>query len=303
MLVLLIPWLLLFLLIAAAILFFCKRFILGGSIFFIVVILNTLFECIPVRLCPINKEYNSKCISVFCFNIDAIKEGAEEKIPWIANLIKQYNPDLIFLSEYREKDYKLLGSCLSEIYPYSTNIRNIGHGFFSKYPLTPQQILKENDNDIGIYSTILSIGKNTVYVFGCHLASNNFTKDRNYLPPKNIDDLHSFFAYLKNISLASKKREGECELLIEKLKNRKPTIVMGDFNDIAGSSALNLLKDAELVDGWWNGGVGYGPTIHSPLPYRIDHIMFSKEITLKKIQVVPNGDFSDHDALYAVVEL
>lgn len=39
--------------------------------------------------------------------------------------------------------------------------------------------------------------------------------------------------------------------------------------------------------------------IHKPLPYRIDHIMFSEQFKLQKIEIVSSEGLSDYDALYA----
>lgn len=82
-------------------------------------------------------------------------------------------------------------------------------------------------------------------------------------------------------------------------KNLVPTIVMGDFNDVPGSPTLNILERAGLKDAWWEGGCGYGATIHHPLPYRIDHILHNDGLKLKSIKKIVTQDLSDHDALVA----
>lgn len=47
------------------------------------------------------------------------------------------------------------------------------------------------------------------------------------------------------------------------------------------------------------GGLGYGATIHYPLPYRIDHIMYNDRLRLKSIRKIDAKGLSDHDALVA----
>lgn len=56
------------------------------------------------------------------------------------------------------------------------------------------------------------------------------------------------------------------------------SVVMGGMNDISGSSCLRTLADVGFEDAWWNGGFGYGATIHKPLPYRIDHIFYNDDL-------------------------
>lgn len=76
-------------------------------------------------------------------------------------------------------------------------------------------------------------------------------------------------------------------------------IIMGDFNDVSGSKPLNILEDAGFKDAWWDGGFGYGATIHHPLPFRIDHIMYNDGVELVEIKKVDSNGLSDHDALVA----
>ena len=78
---------------------------------------------------------------------------------------------------------------------------------------------------------------------------------------------------------------------------------MGDFNDVGGSKALRTLENAGLRDAWWEGGLGYGATIHKPLPYRIDHFMYSSELNIRNIKVISSNGLSDHDALYVEIEI
>lgn len=71
---------------------------------------------------------------------------------------------------------------------------------------------------------------------------------------------------------------------------------MGSFNDVAGSEPLRKLSKAGFSEVWWKGGIGYGASIHHPLPYRIDHVMY-KELELKSIQMINANGISDHDTL------
>ena len=79
----------------------------------------------------------------------------------------------------------------------------------------------------------------------------------------------------------------------------RATIIMGDFNDVSSSPALRTFQAAGFQAAWWKGGMGFGATIHYPLPYRIDHIMYNDRLRLKSIQKIDAKGLIDHDALVA----
>ena len=62
---------------------------------------------------------------------------------------------------------------------------------------------------------------------------------------------------------------------------------------------MNAFGMMDMKDAWWHGGFGYGATIHKPLPYRIDHILYSTDITLNGIKIMEKNGLSDHDGLIA----
>lgn len=70
-----------------------------------------------------------------------------------------------------------------------------------------------------------------------------------------------------------------------------------------GSPCMKVFAEAGLRDAWWESGLGYGATIHEPLPYRIDHLMYGNGLKLKGIEKVCSKGLSDHDALVAEFEI
>ena len=69
-------------------------------------------------------------------------------------------------------------------------------------------------------------------------------------------------------------------LIHEMQKTERPIIVKGDFNDVGGLSVIKMIERSGLKDVWWQGCAGYGATIRSPLPYRIDYIFYNPNLTL-----------------------
>ena len=109
--------------------------------------------------------------------------------------------------------------------------------------------------------------------------------------------------YCRNFKGATHLRELEAESIVNDIGGKKKIVVMGDFNDVCGSGVLNIFHTAKLEDAWSNGGFGYGATIHLPLPYRIDHVLYGEDLKLKGIKIIETGQYSDHDALVATFDL
>jgi len=138
--------------------------------------------------------------------------------------------------------------------------------------LEKQDILTDGNQTVGVYKSSVKMDGDTIVLYGCHFASNNYTADRQYITPDSINSRSDFETYIKNIELASNQRVREAKILAEDLSFDYNILVMGDFNDVSGSPALQTLESAGLKDAWWEGGFGYGATIHRPLPYRVQEV-------------------------------
>lgn len=140
--------------------------------------------------------------------------------------------------------------------------------------------------------TTLHVKEDSVCLVECHLSSNNYNESFEDVRVSNDT------GYMTSIPYASGLRKQETLEIVSSLPGCK-VIVLGDMNDVWGSGSLSILKDANLKDAWWEGGFGYGATIHRPLPYRIDHIMYSGDMNLIDIKIKDAKGLSDHDALVA----
>lgn len=303
MLALTIPWLLALLTIATIVCMIKKKWKVTLLLFGVMLAFNWWSECIPVRINLFDKPERGRSIKVLSYNIDGSMELIRPKASAIANLIKQNNPDIVFIAEFSELYPDALDTLLRDTYPYTTYRCHIYYSnyFYSRYPIVShRKLTKDNGQNICCHEGKLDVYGDTITVLGCHLSSNNYTQSRAYITPDSINSGRDMITYIKDIKYAHNMRVQETNTIAKTLtKCNSPIILMGDFNDVGGSVAIRTLEKVGLKNAWWERGVGYGATIHKPLPYRIDHIMYSPELKLQKIEVVSSKGLSDHDALYA----
>lgn len=299
MLPLLFPWIILALLIIALVSSFYKKWRYVVSLMVFAIIVNWWSECIPFRLWPVCQNTVSRSISVLTFNISTTKEKKAEKAEMLAILIGKKSPDIIYVSELSKSSKRSLDTLLVKDYPYS--LYHDSHGFYSKYPLSERVMSEgENINKGRVIKALVVKGGYSLTLYGCHLTSNNYSIDSKYITPDSIKNRSTLIQYAKDINLAYSKRFRVAGIITRDASStREHIIVLGDMNDVGGSKTISQLESIGLKDAWWDGGFGYGATIHKQLPYRIDHILYSNELKLNKVKVVSSEGLSDHDAVFA----
>ena len=303
MLVLTIPWLLLVLFISSLILLICRKWIVGLLLFAICIGINWYFECIPFRLWTIREQSVKSSLKLMSFNIDGAGKDIRSRAEKIIGIINEKNPDIVFLAEFYEDDLNVLDTLLGKTFPYSTCKGGFFHYFYSKYPLGSMTKLNSCGNGSGVFKCKVVIYNDSITLYGCHLASNNYTANKEYITPDSINSREDVKTYIRDIERSSLLRNDEASALVDDMPEDLPILVMGDFNDVGGSKPIQTLEKSGLKDAWWEGGFGYGATIYKPLPYRIDHILFSEKMKLNKIEIISSEGLSDHDALYAEFSL
>jgi hypothetical protein len=136
----------------------------------------------------------------------------------------------------------------------------------------------------------LSINGQLVYVMNIHLET----------PRKGIEDFQlsklNFNALFKN----SDQRYLESNLISGWVIDKKPIIIMGDFN-MTVKSSIYRKNYSHYRNAFNEAGLGFGYTKHTRiLSTRIDHILFSDDINIINAKV---GDDigSDHSPLIATL--
>lgn len=302
MLPLFIPWLLILLLSIVLFFLYKKKRLVAFLLFVVVIFLNFWSECIPIRLFAKKGKYNEEYLKVMCFNIEGSRGNLQDKIQRVRSFLRQYTPDIVFLSEFNEENPNDIDSIIGKDFRYSTYSQNLdSHYFYCNYPLLQSRRLVNSTGEVkGVYTCHSVFNGDTIELYGCHLYSNNYNKDLERIAPEDINDKDDLWNYFCNINAASIIRRDEVDTAVKEMKSAQRHIIMlGDFNDVGGSGCIRQLESIGLKDAWWEGGIGYGATIHHPLPYRIDHILYSGGLELKKVKVINSDSMSDHDALYA----
>lgn len=234
----------------------------------------------------------------FNCNLSPKNAGILEQRAKTVELIKTESPEVIFVTENFIKIKDSLWLALNDIYPYHTSRNSsVGNYIYSKYPIISDTVFKENGIPYGISICEIKYKDSTIDIFGCHLSSNNYNEHMEYMTPDSVNNRHEVKTYLKNIIVAGKHRQLEAKTIIDFHDSSRATIIMGDFNDVCGSPTLEIFENAGFKDAWWEGGLGYGATIHHPLPFRIDHIMYNDKLMLKSVKKIDANGISDHDAL------
>lgn len=307
MLALLLPWLLLLLIIIAVVCLILKKWKISLLLLLVIICINWWIECIPAHLwqCPNNKE--DRMLRVLCFNVNGTSGDVYDKARRVREFLRDNPTDLFFIAEFNERQSKPLDSLLRQYLPYSTYPDDdfFYHYFYGRYPLLNKRRVSHSDDDeVGIFICSTIIQGDTIDFYGCHFASNNYNENNDRMTPNEIEDENDAYSYIKNIRQASKIRIEEANAVISEItKSNHRVILLGDLNDVCGSTTIRLLENSGLKDAWWESGLGYGATILSPLPYRIDHILFSKGLKIKRIKVLDSNGISDHNALYAVFSI
>lgn len=255
---------------------------------------------------PDSSDYTNSGYKVLTFNINGFGIAEDNDIENLFTFIVRQDADILFLAEDFEPEGGKLDNLLKSRYPYSSYEQKFdcgGHYFYSKYPLGRVDHIDIKSNRFSFcFHCNVAFGQDSISIFGCHMASNNYKSQKPSIRPENIDGVSSFGEYLNNIELATTQRMEEVMGIMEHTSFNNMSIVIGDFNDVCGSKPLRALVHAGLKDAWWEKGLGYGATISRPLPFRIDHIMYREGLKLKSIKRINSEGLSDHDALVATFE-
>ncbi|MEX1013276.1 MAG: endonuclease/exonuclease/phosphatase family protein [Waddliaceae bacterium] len=232
----------------------------------------------------LNCEDSEHSVSLFVFNV----RMSNREVKAALEMIHNENPDIVLLLETNQWWVDQLSS-LNEAYPHQVIYpleNSYGICLYSKLKLSDPKVNFLTTPDIPSIYTWVEIGTGQHIQLYC-------------VHPK--PPLPSMFKHGKDDITDI---ETELVRVANDLKEKRPAIVMGDFNDVAWSPTTALFKK---MSGLLDPRVGRGlyNTFHADyffLRFPVDHIFCSKHFKvtlLKRLKALG----SDHFAVFASLKL
>ena len=230
------------------------------------------------------------------------KENVKDLKSKLAHFLNQENANIVCLQEARAGFHSSINYTNKSIFG--------SNQIYSSYEIVSSGKLQfeEATTNISAYADIV-LNYDTVRVYNLHLESLHLGNS-NYKLLKDWDDenteqeVKTQTQEISNkISIASSKRVQQVNTILTSIENSPhPTLLCGDFNDVAQSYIYRKLtgthKDAFLAS-----GKGFGATFRQLLiPFRIDYILFPTNWAAYNFEVLETK-LSDHQAIRCDVEI
>ena len=289
-----VPWILVALTILAVVCLIKRLYWIAGILALALCLANWHWQVFAFGCNGLDEVKGEGTIRVMTWNVDSTNPDFPNYADSLAKVILESDVDILFLTEYGKEDKGLVDSLLMKMFPYRLRFVENQSAFYCSTPVdTIYSIQTSMVKSSLLFCCRLKMDDSLWTVIGCHLASNNHT-----INADSVQDRETLGIYLNNYSKQTKVHLKEFMEMARHFTDER-CIVMGDMNDVAGSPVLTAFGMMDMNDAWWQGGLGYGATIHQPLPYRIDHILYSTDITLNGIKIMEKNGLSDHDGLIA----
>ena len=257
---------------------------------------NWKFEVVAINPFRGNGQHDLK---VMTWNVHCSKGADINRQRKIAELILKEDADFVQLNEYNQDSCKVIDSILKTKYPFTEEYQShkyCGDIFYSKRVMSNSGhvYIPIQGETIQTIKATIAIGKDSVQIFGVHMASNHY--DDSSIEKELVSDTTSYDRYMD----AKKNRCFQAHWTKNAvLESVHPVIVMGDMNDFSRSAPLDTLSTCGLKNSWWEGGNGYGATFHGGwMRLRIDHVLYSDRLKLQSIKVI-DTNLSDHNPVVA----
>lgn len=266
------------------------------SVLFVVSYLNWKYEVIAIN--PFFGE--EKCeLKVMTWNVHCSRGADIIRQRNIAELILGEDVDCVLLNEYNQDSCSVMDSLLRSKFPFTEEYQShqkCGDIFYSKRSManSGHVFTPKGEKGIQTIKATITIGEDSVQIFGVHMASNHYHDG--FIDKEFLNDTTSYDRYRNAQDDRCFQAHWTKEAVLE---SDYPVIVMGDMNDFSRSAPLDTLASCGLKNAWWEGGNGYGCTFHDGwMRLRIDHILHSDRLQLKSIKVI-DTNLSDHNPIVA----
>ncbi|HEY64444.1 MAG TPA: hypothetical protein G4O02_07715 [Caldilineae bacterium] len=237
---------------------------------------------------------------IMTFNVWGFNRNAQA----IASVIRQVDPDIVLLQEFRGWVVTDLAEELGDAYPYhdlpDAYLTKGSLGIFSRYPIVSAQRLLLPDVWRPILYTILEVDGQRIHVFNLHLISSS-----------RVFRWGSSPRYIERTYERRELAATRLQKFIATLEG--PIIVAGDLNTTPQTTTYRILT-TDLKDAFYTVGWGFGHTYparsrrirRTLIParlLRIDHILYSSHFEAVRAYVGPWDGISDHLPVVAELRL
>ncbi len=224
-----------------------------------------------------SSEDSKKSISVFTANV--LQENKEKSL--LVSEIDKFNPNIVLLTETNNDWIKYVSNNISEEYKYSIKKpmdNTYGMVLYSKNKLIDSQIKFLVEENIPSIHTKVLLDDNTIFQLYCIHPTPPMPQHN----PKSSD------------------RDSEMmQTAILSMQSKLPTIVLGDFNDVAWSQTTILFQNVSgLLDPRQGRGLYNSYDANNfLLRWPLDHIFISPEFRVKSFEKGEHIN-SDHFPIY-----
>jgi len=243
---------------------------------------------------------DSENIAVMNYNVrlfNLFEWLPEADVPQKINtFIKEKNPDIISMQEYRPQEQLEL----SEYHKYEEvagdRIKN-GQAIFSKFPIINSGSIEFPDTGNNAIFVDVVKGDDTIRIYNVHLQSLKI--DANKDPLKNETSENLF----KRVGNTFRMQQFQTELfLLHKSDCPYKMIICGDFNNTAYSYVYKEIK-GDLKDTFVEAGNGFGRSFNFKFfPVRIDFIMVDDQFEINSFKTF-DVKLSDHYPIMSRVKV
>jgi len=215
----------------------------------------------------------------------------------ISNYIKDQNPDIVCLQEFREDAQTNFKQFSYHQIALKGKKRKVGLAIFSKNKIIDKGTLNFKDTyNNAIWADIL-LGNDTIRVYNVHLQSYMIVHPEDLIS-QNKSEVSS------KLRRVFDRQQTQAKLVAEHIEKTKlKTIIAGDFNNTSFSAPYRILKDNKN-DAFVEAGQGFGITWkYKFVPLRIDFILPDKRIDVLQFETLNYVNFSDHFPIKALLQV
>lgn len=286
----------------------CRKFSLLSLLAF-VVCWNAVRTYVPLNIG--GKAAPENAIKILSYNTRGFGEKAAhtaEKPNPVLDYLRQCDADIICLQEYiwggklkrKDIDYALRNYRYKHYQPLADGLN--GLGCYSRYPILSATPIKFGKTRNGAVAYRIRVGEDTLLVVNNHLESNKIlmsdveTYQDMIDAPESRKVLAGGWKLLGKLAEATSIRAEQVGKVLEHLDKfqGKGVVVCGDFNDSPISYAYRMLSE-NLKDAFVESGCGIGVSYNlHRMPFRIDHILLSRNLDVYECTVDNTTKASDH---------